>query len=313
MSVVLVTGGAGFIGRWVVKAMLDEGRDVVVLDDFSNGSRDNLAGLSGSLEVIEGGIDDANAVEHAFAARPGLCLNLAAKINVQASIDDPLGTFRPDVLGTLLLLEHARMVGAPFLFASSCMVYAPAGKDPIAEEHPVRAASPYAASKLAGEFLTLSYGLSYGHPVTVVRPFNTYGPYQRTDGEGGVVAIFCERALRGQSIDVFGDGTQTRDLLFVEDCAEFMLRAAHEISARGELLNAGTGRDVAISELAGLIGGGRVATRHVPHPHPQAEIARLVCDSTKAERVLGWKPGIRLEEGVRRTRDWIARQEVTTS
>jgi UDP-glucose 4-epimerase len=308
LSITLVTGGAGFIGRWVVKSLLDEGQHVVVLDDFSTGSLSNLEGLDGPLDIVEGSIDDPTAVARAFESSPDLCLHLAAKINVQHSIDHPLDTFQPDVAGTLLVLEQSRTAGAAFLFMSSCMVYAPAANAPIVEEHPVRPASPYAASKLAGEYLTLSYGLAYGHPVTVVRPFNTYGPYQRADGEGGVVAIFCERALRGDTIDVFGDGTQTRDLLYVEDCAAFVLRAARAESARGALLNAGTGRDVAINELAELIGGGLVATRHVDHPHPQAEIAKLVCDSTKAERTLGWRPGISLQEGVARTKDWLERR-----
>ena len=106
------------------------------------------------------------------------------------------------------------------------MVYAAALGGPIPETHPVRPASPYAASKLAGEQLTIAYGLAYDHPVTVARPFNTYGPFQRSDGEGGVVAIFCGRALDAEPIDVFGDGGQTRDLLYVEDCAEFVVRAA---------------------------------------------------------------------------------------
>lgn len=306
MSVVLVTGGAGFIGRWVVKALLDDGGTVVVLDDFSNGSRDNLAGLGGRLEVVEGSVADPRAVERAFEARPERCVHLAAKINVQRSIDDPVATFGSDVTGTLFLLEQARATRAAFLFMSSCMVYAPASNAAIAESHPVLPASPYAASKLAGEYLTLSYGIAYDLPVTVVRPFNTYGPHQRADGEGGVVAIFCERALREQPIDVFGDGTQTRDLLYVEDCAEFVVRAAYEERARGELLNAGTGRDVSINELARLIADDGVEVRHVQHPHPQAEIARLVCDSTKAEQVLGWRPSVSLDEGVRRTTAWIA-------
>jgi UDP-glucose 4-epimerase len=308
VSVTLVTGGAGFIGRWVVKALLDEGQHVVVLDDFSTGSRANLEELNGSLDLVDGSIEDAAAVERAFASKPDLCLHLAARINVQQSIDHPVATFQPDVLGALLVLEHARIAAAPFLFMSSCMVYAPAVGAPIAEDHPVRPASPYAASKLAGEYLTLSYGLAYGHPVTVVRPFNTYGPHQRADGEGGVVAIFCERALRGDTIDIFGDGTQTRDLLYVEDCAQFVLRAARAKEARGAVLNAGTGRDVAINELAELIGGDGVATRHVEHPHPQAEIARLVCDSTKAERTLGWRPDISLADGIARTKEWLDRQ-----
>ena len=307
MSTVLVTGGAGFIGRWVVRALLDEGADVVALDDYTNGSPDNLAEFASEprLDLVEGSIADPQAVERVFRARPDLVLHLAARINVQHSIDDPIGTYEPDVMGTLRVLEAARAGGAPFLFMSSCMVYAAAGDDPIAETHPVRPASPYAASKLAGEELTISYGLSYGHPVTVVRPFNTYGPFQRTDGEGGVVAIFCERALDGHDIAVFGDGTQTRDLLYVADCAEFVLRAARADAARGELLNAGTGHDVTINDLAEIVGGGEVGVRHVEHPHPQAEIARLVCDHRKAEQVLGWRPQTTLERGIAETKDWI--------
>jgi len=304
---VLVTGGGGFIGRWVVRALLDEGADVVALDDFSNGSRENLSDMANDprLDVVEGSIADPSVVERSFRSRPELVLHLAAKINVQHSIDDPLGTYEPDVMGTLRVLESARAVGATFLFMSSCMVYAAAGDEPIAETHPVRPASPYAASKLAGEQLTISYGLSYGHPVTVVRPFNTYGPFQRADGEGGVVAIFCERALAGSDINVFGDGTQTRDLLYVSDCAEFVLRAARADAARGELLNAGTGRDVTINDLARIVGGEEVSTRHVDHPHPQAEIARLVCDHRKAEQVLGWRPETTLEQGIAETKDWL--------
>jgi len=307
VTTVLVTGGGGFIGRWVVKALLDEGRRVVVLDDFSNGSLENLAELDDArLDVVEGSIDDESALDSIFAGGVDLCVHLAARVNVQHSIDDPVGTYRPDVVGTLLTLERSRVAGAPFLFMSSCMVYAPALDAPLDEDDPVRPASPYAASKLAGEQLTIAYGLAYDHPVTVVRPFNTYGPFQRADGEGGVVAIFCGRALAGETIDVFGEGSQTRDLLYVADCADFVLRAAVSESARGELLNAGTGRDIEIRELAALVAAGRVEWRTTRHPHPQAEIRRLVCDPTKAERLLGWRARTSLEDGIAATGAWLA-------
>ena len=308
MTRVLVTGGAGFIGRWVVKALLDEGRRVVVLDDFSNGSRTNIAEFANDarLDVVEASIDDPHAVERAFTDDVEVCLHLAAKINVQHSIDDPVGTYRPDVIGTLLLLERARVTRTRFLFMSSCMVYAPAGDEAIDEQHPVRPASPYAASKLAGESLALSYAYAYALPAAVVRPFNTYGPYQRADGEGGVVAIFCQRALAGETIDVFGDGTQTRDLLYVADCAEFVLRAAASPAAVGQVLNAGTGRDIRIRDLAELVGRDRVGWRLAPHPHPQAEIARLVCDPRRAEDVLGWRAATDLAGGIARTTEWLA-------
>ena len=120
-----------------------------------------------------------------------------------------------------------------------------------------------------------------------------------------MVAIFCERALEGRPIDIFGDGTQTRDLLYVRDCAEFVLRAARSERARGEVLNAGTGRDVSVLELAEIVGRGDVDVRHVDHPHPQAEIARLVCDHRKAERILGWLPETPLEQGIAETKEWL--------
>lgn len=308
MSRAVVTGGAGFIGRWTVKALLDEGWEVAALDDFSNGSPDNLADFAGDprFELVEGTIEDEAAVARVFSGGADTCFHLAAKINVQHSIDDPRGTFVPDVVGTLNTLEAARAAGAPFVFMSSCMVYARAGDHAIDEAHAVRPASPYAASKLAGEHLTISYGLSYGHPVTVLRPFNTYGPLQRADGEGGVVAIFCRRALDDEPIGVFGDGTQTRDLLYVSDCAEFLLRAAASEPARGEILNAGTGRDVTINDLARIVGGDGSEVVHLEHPHPQAEIQRLVCDTTKAERLLGWRPEVSLEDGIARTKAWMS-------
>ena len=303
MKRALVTGGAGFIGRWVTKGLTDDGWAVTVLDDLSSGTSENLRGLD--VELVEGAIHDRSAVRRAFKDA-SLCLHLAARINVQTSLDEPVATFESDVVGTLYALEAAREAGAPFLFMSSCMVYAPAQTDAgISEHDPVRPASPYAASKLSGEHLTISYGLGYGHPVTVVRPFNTYGPFQRADGEGGVVAIFCSRLLERRPIEVFGDGTQTRDLLFVEDCAEFVLRAAGSESARGRLLNAGTGRDVTINELARVVAQDRVEIRHTRHPHPQAEIQRLLCDPTTAREVLGWQPTTTLEDGIAATTHWL--------
>ena len=184
--------------------------------------------------------------------------HLAASISVQDSIDDPGTTFENDVVGTFNLLEGARAAGARFLFMSTCMVYdrasTPAG---IAETHPTKPASPYAASKLAGEALTLSYFHAYGLPTTVVRPFNTYGPFQRSVGEGGVVAIFTRRSLLGEELRIYGDGTQTRDLLYVEDCARFVCDALVSDAAIGGILNAGTGADVSVNELAGADRAGR--------------------------------------------------------
>jgi UDP-glucose 4-epimerase len=141
--------------------------------------------------------------------------------------------------------------------------------------------------------------------VTVARPFNTYGPFQRADSEGGVVSIFLSRSLAGQPLLVRGDGRQTRDLLYVEDCADFLLRAALAPAAEGEIVNAGTGQDLAILDLARRIAPDERAVTLVPHDHPQAEIARLLCDPRKAERLLGWRARTSLEQGLARTREWL--------
>jgi nucleoside-diphosphate-sugar epimerase len=176
----------------------------------------------------------------------------------------------------------------------------------IGEDHPTKPASPYAASKISGEALTLSYFHAYGLPTTVVRPFNTYGPFQRSVGEGGVVAIFTRRSLLGEELRIYGDGTQTRDLLYVEDCARFVCDALGSEAAIGRTLNAGTGVDVSVNELAALIEPDPDRIVHVEHIHPQSEIAVLRCDARRARQVLGWEPETSLAEGLARTRTWMA-------
>ena len=309
---ILVTGAAGFIGRWVVGELLTRGHDVLAIDDLSAGERANLDDFAGHRHYlgfeqgdIRSPVDVASWL--ARSRRIGAVAHLAASISVQDSIDDPATTFDNDVVGTFRVLEAARAAGARFLFMSTCMVYdrAPDG-GAIAETHPTKPASPYAATKLAGEALTLSYGHAYGLPVTVVRPFNTYGPYQRSVGEGGVVAIFTRRSLLDEELRIYGDGTQTRDLLYVTDCASFVCDALLDDRAVGLVLNAGTGQDVSVNDLAAAIEREPSRIVHVPHIHPQSEIAVLRCDPSLASRVLGWRPRVTLPEGLARVREHMA-------
>ena len=256
---------------------------------------------------IEGDIKDRGVLEKVFAGGFDLVYHLAASINVQDSIDDPRTTFDNDVTGTFNVLEECRRQGIKMVFMSTCMVYERSLDEAgISEDHPVKPASPYAASKLSGEALTLSYYYAYGLPTVVVRPFNTYGPFQKSSGEGGVVAIFIKHDLEGKDLNIYGDGTQTRDLLYVEDCADFVIAAGMDSRANGQLLNAGLGRDVSINELASLICKDKKRIKHVPHIHPQSEIPKLLCNYEKAYSLLGWQPQVSLEEGIARTRDWIA-------
>jgi UDP-glucose 4-epimerase len=331
----LVTGGAGFIGRWVVKRLLDLGHDTLALDDYSNGRLENVRDFEGHphfLGALRGDIKEPAVIAEAFGRGPwDLVFHLAASIHVQRSIDDPEPTFRNDAEGTFRVLEAARAqyfrlngldpAKKQFDFAtqatalvdrrprvacmSTCMVYDLAGDAPIRETHPYRPASPYAASKIASDMLALSYFHAYRLPVVVVRPFNTYGPFQKSNSEGGVVSIFQKRDLAGEPLLIKGSGEQTRDLLYVEDCADFVIRAGTREAAEGHVLNAGTSTDVSINELARKCCAPSNRIEHVAHDHPQAEIMRLRADASRAKDVLGWTPRTTLDEGLAKTRTWL--------
>jgi len=309
MSNILVTGGGGFIGRWIVNKLLEQNESVWVLDDLSNGSENNLRDFqenSNFKGLHTGKVQDKDFVKKIFKNGFGTCIHLAAQINVQESIDHPKKSYDSNILGTYILLEEARKKNVKFVLVGTCMVYDLADtNDAIDEKHPVKPLSPYAASKLAAENLAESYYHSYGLPVVITRPFNTYGPFQKSNMEGGVVNIFIKNKLHGETLNIFGDGTQTRDLLYVEDCANFLVSASFEDKAVGEIINAGLGEDISINDLAYLIVGDKDRIVHIKHHHPQAEIKKLLCDYSKAERLLNWRPKFSLEEGIEKTEGWI--------
>lgn len=326
---ILVTGGAGFIGRWVVKRLLDDGHSIVALDNLYNGDTENIREFqaNSSFKFVEGDIKDDKVLDGIFSEKFDIVYHLAASINVQDSIDDPRTTFFNDTVGTFNILEKAkiqmfgkkgRMDGDDWVldpseetypckvvFMSTCMVYDIANEKGIDENHPTKPVSPYGGSKIAAENMVLSYYNAYELPTVVIRPFNTYGPFQKTGGEGGVVAIFINNSLQGKDINIFGTGEQTRDLLYVKDCAKFVVMTGYSDKINGEVLNAGTARDVTINELADIITKDRVKINHVKHIHPQSEIMKLKCNYEKAKKLINWEPEYTLEQGIEETEQWI--------
>ena len=306
---ILVTGGAGFIGRWLVKILLDEGIDTAVVDNLSSGSLGNIAEFTkekGFIDFFKGSVNTDALLDKIFKIKFDIIFHLAASINVQDSIDNPKKTFEEDVVATVRLLERARASKTKFIFVSTCLVYSAMGNKAIDENHLTIPSSPYAGAKLAAENMALSYYHAYGLPIVILRPFNTYGPYQKASGEGGVIATFLGNIKAGKPLCIYGDGTQTRDFLYVEDCAKFIYLSGIKEKAVGEVINAGSGRDVSIKDLAHKMDASS-KIEYLPHHHPQAEIKKMVCDSTKAEKLLGWEASVSMEKGLELTRNWITK------
>jgi nucleoside-diphosphate-sugar epimerase len=304
MGLCLVTGGAGFIGRWLVSGLLQRGKRVIVLDNLSGGCRANLAEFSGrpGFEgLIRGDVRNPGTLYELFFRGLECCFHLASVTDPRKSLEEPQETFDCVVGGTMRLLEMCREYDSRMVFVSTSRISD--GGSAISEEHPPGAGSPYAACKLAAENLCLGYHRAYRLPVVVVRPFDIYGPFQRREGEGGVVARLQRRAMAGESLVLGGDRKQTRDFVYVEDCAALIAEAGLSRRCEGEVLNAASGRGVPLGELAEMIAGDRVATREPEHP--SGEPSEMVGDGSKAAALTGWKPSVDLREGLERTRAWM--------
>ncbi len=312
MKKALVTGGAGFIGRWLVKKLLNEGIDVWVVDNLENGCKENLNEFKNDSklrDVVFADILDVPKLQSLFTDKPDIVFHLAAQINVHESLENPGKSYLSNIQGTYNVLEACRPNLTKLMLMGTCMVYDVAdSKGAITENHPVKPASPYAGSKLGAEVLAESYFHGYGLPLITCRPFNTYGPFQKNNMEGGVVSIFVKKELDGEELQIFGDGTQTRDLLYVEDCVEFLFKAANNEKAIGQIINAGLGEDVAIKDLAAMVCSDPNRIKYVTHHHPQSEIQKLLCDYSKAKSMLDWKPQTDLKTGIQKIRQWFQSQ-----
>lgn len=301
---ILVTGGAGFIGSHVVDAYVAAGHAVTVVDDLSTGKRENL---NPNARFVKADIG-APALRGVFRrGRFDVVNHHAAQIDVRRSVADPLNDARINVLGLIYVLELARAHGVKkMIFSASGGTYYGECPRPAREAAVPAPLSPYGVSKLASEYYLRAYRALHGVDYTVLRYGNVYGPRQDPHGEAGVVAIFCQRLLAGKPLWVYGDGKQKRDYVFVEDVARASVAALRR--AGGESVNIGAGRAVSVNQLAltlAEVHGGRPQILH--KPARSGELFQSWMDVRKARRVLGWRAGIGLAEGLARTHRHIAR------
>jgi UDP-glucose 4-epimerase len=296
---VLVCGGAGFIGSHLVDRLLADGADVTVVDDLSHGRAGNLGP---GAELIKLDVADPGLAGVVAAARPEVVINLAAQIDVRISVADPLRDATTNVLGTVAVLEAARRAGArKVVLASSVAIYGPPRALPVTEQAPTNPLSPYAVSKLAGELYLRQYQQLHGLDTTTLVLTNTYGPRQDPHGEAGVVAIFADAMLSGRPTRVFGDGSNSRDYLYVADAVDAFVRACGPV-ASGQRLNLGTGvgvTDLELNRAVAQAAGGAPEPEFAP---PRlGDLPHMVVDASMAADVLGWSPRTPLAEGIART------------
>ena len=303
MSRCLVTGGAGFIGSTLVERLVEDGADVVVVDDFSTGKRGNLAPVIGRIALVEADVCETELVRRACDGVE-VVFHLAAIPSVPLSIEDPMESNRVAVGGTLSVLLAARDAGVRrVVYASSCAAYGDATDLPIAETQATDPLSPYAVGKLAGERYAAVFSEVYGLETVALRYFNVYGPRQDPAGDyAGVIAKFISLALAGERPTIFGDGTQTRDFVFVSDVVAANLLAARREEAAGGLFNVAGGRSVSILDLVRVLGEITGTSFEPVHaPARAGEVPHSLADISRAREVLGFEPQVALEEGLRRT------------
>jgi UDP-glucose 4-epimerase len=303
----LVTGGGGFIGSNVVRALLARGDDVRVLDNFSTGSRGNLTGLDSDVQLVEG---DLRSYERVHAAVRGaeVVFHQGALPSVPRSVQDPLTTTAVNIEGTLNVLLAARDEGVRRIVnASSSSVYGNGGTLPRVETQAPDPISPYAVAKLAAERFCTSFSRVYGMEIVSLRYFNVFGPRQDpTSQYAAVVPRFIRTIADGEPVTIYGDGEQSRDFTFVDNVVAANLLAADAPGIGGEILNVATGASVTVNALADAIG--ELLDKPVEksyEPAREGDVLASWADVSEARRLLGFEPQVDFDDGLRRAADFL--------
>jgi nucleoside-diphosphate-sugar epimerase len=302
----LVTGGAGFIGSNIVDELVRRGHQVVVLDDLSAGKESNLANVRSKIDLRVGTITDLAAVQSACNGADYV-IHLAARTSVPRSVQNPIETNFVNIDGTLNVLVTARDAQVRrIVFAASSSAYGETPTLPKTEAMPADPISPYGITKYVGELYAKVFGRVYGLENACVRYFNVFGPRQDPSSQySGVLSRFMLAVIEGQQPVVFGDGEQSRDFTFIENIVDETLRACEAQGASGMVFNGGTGARITLNQVLKLlekISGKKIQAKY--DPPRTGDIRDSQADISLAQKVLGYKPLVHFEEGLRRTWEW---------
>jgi UDP-glucose 4-epimerase len=305
----LVTGGAGFIGSNVVKLLLDDGHEVVILDNLSTGYRENIDALP-QAAFVEGDVRDEELVSK-LMQRVEVVFHLAASVGNRRSIDNPILDSQINVIGTLNVLEGARQADVrKVVYSSSAGIFGELKHLPIAEDHPTEPDTPYGVSKLSAEKLCLVYAHLYPLEAVCLRYFNVYGVNQRYDAYGNVMPIFARWLLNGEPLVIYDDGEQTRDFVNVRDVARANFLAAQADGVSGTF-NIASGTAITINKLADLmraLGEQDVGVEY--KPPRKGDVRHSLADISKAGRLLDFRPNVDIEDGLKEYIAWAAKEMV---
>ncbi len=300
---VLVTGGAGFIGSNLVRYLLSEGNEVTVLDNLLSGYAENLKPFP-EVRFIEGDIRDGAALSSAVQGAE-VVFHLAASVGNKRSIDFPIDDADINAMGTVKVLEAARNAGArKVVTSSSAAVFGELKTLPIAEDHPIDPDSPYGATKLCAEKLSLSYHKVFGMQIVCLRYFNVYGPNQRFDLYGNVIPIFAHMMIEHKPVTIFGDGEQTRDFVNVGDVARANYLAG--VSSASGVYNLGSGSRVTINNLVDIMeSASGLDVKRLYGPERKGDVRHSLANVDKIRHELGFEPSVGLREGMKEYFAWL--------